>query len=510
MRHIILICAILLCPVISSCSSDPYSDIKKMADGVLPEGTLIEGVIVSDCNSMNMGENPQLEWNKVDIMMSYRTAFIQSVNGKSGLKLIFDDIYENRVPRFSKVMVDLSGCSVSESEGAYTVSGIRASDITVKEEPGQMNLKVKKISELDDTDLYTYVTLGDVEFMSKEGGYTNVNEYFVQSSALNHFRKPKNLECVDVAGLYIKDDEGSSIFLPVNTSCYWRRRGARMPQGVGMVSGIVVPGDYPRYGEVGRYALRVSGQSDIVIPMDTVSNYATVVEWNWDRNYKHALNLEEQGTLRWLSGKKTPSDRILPDVGEGFLSTTAEATFDLVPDYNTRSVHDGHRPGIGSRKAGALKIDSETSEWFEKGAAVVVEASTRDFSGKSLFLEFTWCAGTGSKQLAYGFPADWRVEYSLDGEKFSPVDRCVQLRPIVYEKAPLSYYASPGFVENIVKLPRKLLGKDKVYVRIVADGMRMVEWKDDPSEATDTGSYTPDSSRPFALCIGKVSLKVLK
>lgn len=498
--------------ILVSCTSDPYAEIKALAGGVVPEGTYIKGVVISDCNSMNMGENPQLEWNQVDIMMSYRTAFIQSNDGRSGLRLVFDDIYENRVPRFSSVKIDLGGCTVSEYDerGVYTVAGIRANDVEVLGEGAGAPDKTRRIAELTDADLYTYVTIEDVEFMSKEGSYTNVNEYMVQASHLNSFKKPKNMECVDVAGVYVKDGDGESLFLPVNTSCWWRRRGDRMPQGVGCISGILVPGNYPRYGDVGKYALRIAGQGDVDIPMDTLSNYETVVEWNWDRNYKQALNLEKQGNLRWISGKATPSDRILPDVGTGFLSTTADATFDLVPDYNTRSVHDGHRAGIGSRKAGALKIDSETSEWFEKDAAVLVETSTKGMSGKGLFLEFTWCAGTGNVGQAYGFPAEWRVEYSLDGNKYHPVEQTVILRPLVYEKAPLSYFAAPGFVENFVELPRKLIGKKNVYLRIVADNDIMVELKDDPAEDINSGSYAPDSSMPFTLCIGKVSLKLLK
>ena len=74
-----------------------------MAGQTLPEGTVVEGVVISDYASMNMGENPQVAWNEVDIMMSYRTAYIQSENGKGGIKVVFDDIYENRMPRFSKV-----------------------------------------------------------------------------------------------------------------------------------------------------------------------------------------------------------------------------------------------------------------------------------------------------------------------------------------------------------------------------------------------------------------------
>lgn len=491
--------------------NDPYSEIKSMQGGSLPEGSVVEGIVISDFASMNMGENPQVSWNEVDIMMSYKTAYIQSENGKTGIRVIFDDIYENRMPRFSKVSIDVSGCCVSvDDNGACTVAGIRADDVTVLEENVRLKPSTKRIARLQDSDLYTYVTVDGVEFINKEGSYTNVNEYVVQASALNDFRKPKNLECIDVAGVYVRDGKGDKIFLPVNTSSYWRRRGDRLPDGVGSVKGILVPANFQRYGNVGKYALRLISNREVDIPMDGTSNYETIAEWNWDRNYKHALNLEDRGLLKWVSGVATPAGRIIPDCGEGALYTTAEATYDLVPDYNTRSVHDGHRPGIGSRKAGALEIDSKTSEWFEDDATVVVEVVTKGYAGKALVLDFTWAAGKGRVDSSFGFPAYWKVEYSLDGVDYTTAVDDVLLRPIAYEKSPMSYFAAPGYLENSVILPKKLLGKEKVHIRIRPASDVMVETHEDPSKDINSGTYSPELSRDFALVLGKVSVKTLK
>jgi hypothetical protein len=509
MRRMIVSILVCIAAVLSGCS-DPYAEIKSMAGQTVPERTIVEGVVISDYASMNMGENPQLSWNEVDIMMSYKTAYIQSEDGKAGIKLIFDDIYENRMHRFSKVAIDIAGCEVSVDEnGACTVRGIRAEDVTVVEEKVPVKPAPKKISDIKDSDIYTYVTICDVEFINKEGSYTNVNEYVVQASALNDFRKPKNMECIDVAGVYVRDGRGDRMFLPVNTSSYWRRRGDRLPDGVGCVSGILVPADFKRYGDVGQYALRLVSNRETDIPMDGGSNYETIAEWNWDRNYKHALNLEDRGLLKWVSGVATPAGRVLPDFGSGALYTTAEATYDLVPDYNTRSVHDGHRPGIGSRKAGALEIDSKTSEWFEDGAAIVVEVCTEGFRGKSLVLDFTWAAGKGKVDSSFGFPAYWAVEYSSDGVNYTRVVNDVLLRPVAYEKAPLSFYAVPGYTEHSVLLPKKLLGREKVYIRITPASDVMVETHDDPSEDINSGVYSPEKSRDFALVIGKISVSVL-
>jgi hypothetical protein len=494
--------------------AESFEQIRTMAakaDVRMKDGVFVEGILVSDFRSLNMGENRQVAWNEVDLSNAYCTAYIQNEDGTAGFRLMFDDIYANRIPRFSKVRIDLSGCLVSSYENAYTIEGISSDDVQIVAESCAPAVRVKHISEITDLDIYTYVTLGDVEFMSKEGSYTNVNEFMVQTSYLNAFKKPKGQDCIDVAGVYLKDNEGESIFLPVSTACDWRRRGDRLPQGVGNVSGIVVPGDYQRYGNVGRYALRISGPSDVAISMEPASNYEVIAEWNWDRNYKRALNLEKQGNLRWVDGKKlSGDDRIIAELGNGYLYTTTPSTYDLAVEYNTRSVHDGSRPGIGSRNAAALRLDAQSADWFAPGAAIVVETSTAGLSGSVLSFDFTWCAGTGKVEESYGYPAEWKVAYSVDGRNYMPLPDVYLLRPIVYEKSPLSYYAAPGYVENTVTLPAFLLGQQKLFIRIFPAGNVAVEKKSDVRSDINTGVFSPEASVPFVLCIGKISLKSLK
>ena len=371
MKRIISI-IIISFAVLVAAKAESFEQIKAAAQtgySDLPQGAFIEGIIVSEYKSLNMGENQQVAWNKVDTRYSYCTAYIQNEQGTSGFRLIFNDLYDNRFPRFSKVRINLSGCLINhETEPErYTISGLTAESVQLISGNTPI-VKTKNISQLTDSDVYTYVTLQNLEFATKEGSYTNVNEFVVQKSELNAFMKPADLECIDVAGIYAKDHEGEAIFLPVNTSCYWRRRGERLPQGVGSISGIVVPGNYPRFGEVGRYALRIASPADVAIPMETASNYEIITEWNWDRNYDYALKLERQGHVKWIEAKKLPADRILADIGNGFLSTTADATLDVTHEFNTKNPQDGYRPGIGCRHAAAIRLDAPTVNWFRKGA----------------------------------------------------------------------------------------------------------------------------------------------
>lgn len=513
MKRIISI-IIISFAVLVAAKAESFEQIKAAAQtgySELPQGAFIEGIIVSEYKSLNMGENQQVAWNKVDTRYSYCTAYIQNEEGTSGFRLIFNDLYDNRFPRFSKVRINLSGCLINhETEPErYTISGLTAESVQLISGNTPI-VKTKNISQLTDSDVYTYVTLQNLEFATKEGSYTNVNEFVVQKSELNAFMKPADLECIDVAGIYAKDHEGEAIFLPVNTSCYWRRRGERLPHGVGSISGIVVPGNYPRFGEVGRYALRIASPADVAIPMETASNYEIITEWNWDRNYDYALKLERQGHVKWIEAKKLPADRILADIGHGFLSTTADATLDVTHEFNTKNPQDGYRPGIGCRHAAAIRLDAPTVNWFRKGACIMIETSTKGFTGQSLSLDFTWCAGDRKPEECFDFPAHWRVAYSIDGRNFMPVAKTFILRSQSYEKTPLSYYAAPGFVENILSLPGFLLGQEKIFIMIYPVDNVVAQKHSDVTMDVNTGSITPDFNGQTVLCIGKVSLKCLK
>ena len=228
MRQMIGVIIAFVCAA-SAMSAQSFEQLKAQSPqgySEIPQGTVIEGVIVSDYTSLNMGENPQEAWNKVDTRVSYCTAYIQNEEGTSGFRLMYNDIYDNRIPRFTKVRISLDGCMMNHETDPerFTIIGVAPSAVTVVQDKVQPSRTVS-IAQLTDNDLFTYVTIPNVEFATKEGSYTNVNEYLVQKSALNAFTKPADLECVDVAGVYLKDGEGEAIFLPVNTSCYWRRRG---------------------------------------------------------------------------------------------------------------------------------------------------------------------------------------------------------------------------------------------------------------------------------------------
>ena len=322
------------------------------------------------------------------------------------------------------------------------------------------------------------------------------------------------------------DNQGDDIFMAVNTTCDWRRRGNKLPQGVGTVDGVLVHTVLRRYGDIGRYAIRPASDKDIKIAKEGPSSYETIVEWNWDRNYDVALNFERQGRQEWIFGEAFEADRILPDVGKGFLSTTAGAQMRLDNEWNSRCVQDGNDAGSGAREWSTLRLNSDTKDWYifneDKiiGAnAVVVETSTMGFEGQAVSFDFTFCAGNCSTNLSWGFPGEWQVAYSIDGRTFIPVQKTFLLRPIWYNpgtvkelggKRELCYDATAGAVECTLTLPGFLLGKETVWFRLYPSSNKLTVLPENPADDINGGKMQNGFSHPFALRIGKVSVKALK
>ena len=192
--------------------------------------------------------------------------------------------------------IDRGGCSLTGETDPerYTVDGLCTANVEVLERGVALPAKERRIADLKDEDLYTYVTLAGTEFLSKQGCYANVFESCVQRSRLNAFDQPSRR--TDGWASLLKDADNGSIYMLVNTKCAWRRDGRGVPHGVGAVSGVLVHTPMRRYGgDMGRYAIRPLDERDIAIPRDTASSYVVVAEWNWDRNYDGAIRFEKQG-----------------------------------------------------------------------------------------------------------------------------------------------------------------------------------------------------------------------
>ena len=74
----------------------------------------------------------------------------------------------------------------------------------------------------------------------------------------------------------------------------------------------------------------------------------------------------------------------------------------------------------------------------------------------------------------------------------------------------LCYDAAPGTQECTVTLPAFLLGKEKVYFRIYPSSDRLTMLPENPADDINGGTMKAGFSHPFALRLGKVSVRALK
>ena len=530
MKHAIsaAVAAALCLGAIAGVRAESFEALRAQAAGRtvrLAPGVQLEALVVSDYRSLNMELNPNTSYDKVDLGENLRTAYVESPDGHYGFRLRFAGIYENRLERGDRVRLDLGGCSLTGDANPerYTVDGLRAANVEVLERGVALPNKEKRIADLKDEDIYTYVTLPATEFLSKQGCYTNVFESCVQRSRLNAFDQPSRR--TDGWASLLRDADNGSIYMLVNTKCTWRRDGRGVPHGVGPVSGIVVHTPMRRYGgDIGRYAIRPLDERDIAIPRDTASSYAAVAEWNWDRNYAAAIRFEKKGYTPRAPKEGVAGDRVLPDVGEGFLSTTSGARMRLDTEYDTRYAQDGD--GKAMRVNAALRLDSDTHDWYQfdtrgrmSGAeAIVVETSIEGGKGRGLSFDFSFLAGNHDINRSWGYPVEWKVEYSADGLPFVDAGPIFVLRPIVYNDATikdlglrrLSYDAALGFTEYSVPLPASLLGHKKLTVRLLPASTVMATIPENPADNSAGGVVTADFRQPFVLRLGRVAVRVLK
>lgn len=511
--HLLLVFA-ALCPGIAA-SAETFEQVRSMASSAdevaIPGNVSIEGIVISDCHSMNNEYCPNLSWQRVDLGLNYRTAYIESADGLYGFRLVFDSIYSNRLERGQLVRLNLSGCTVTREKDPerYTISGLPANCVTVLESGCAIPDKKKRISEISDSDIFTFVKLQQVEFVSKKGSYLNIYENCAQSTFQN--RCDSQYHAADGWASLLVDGEGEHIYMQLNSKVEWRRNNQGAPDGVGELGGVIVCNGNRRYGDIGRYSIRPIFKSDIAIARQEATSFGTVASWTWDRNFHQALRLRDAGERRWVKKPCVINDAVLPDEGEGLLYVK-DAELGLEQEYNGRHCTDGS--GTGKRMASALWISCEGGDWFRNGG-LVLETSTCGISGKGLLYNFSFVAGNSSIAKSFGFPAVWTVEYSTDGKKYQPTGYRAYLRPISYDAAGYknkgffrtSYDAAMGYTEHSVRLPETLLNREKVYVRLVPTGYDVVRLCAKPEDDIVTGAGLTDPDGPCILRVGMVELK---
>lgn len=463
---------------------------------VIHEDLLIEGIVVSDFHSENMEVNPNTSYDQVDVSINKSTAYFESLDGRYGFRLQFDTARDNVLVHGTRLLLSLNGATMTcdENPRRYTICSLVGENM-VHSVPGEMiPVKERFISELTDDDIYTYVSLQNTEFLFKNGCYANVYENYTLSSDVNASLPDVNNRMDGWASLLI-DNQGNSIYAPVNMLCSWRRSGQGIPQGVGKTHGILVHNDMPRYGNVGRYQIRVLDETGFDMEWGGESAYTDLAEWDGDP-YKYLFGSYAKINSRYAyQGLEsiTPSDDISMDkkepVAELFcenhVKAVATESWPLVgiDNYNDLTADNN---GISSIYKGyALKVD--VKGWYQWADGEVVgynglrlEFSTENLNGTQMLLGFSFAAGNITAQTSKTYPAHWCVEYSLDnGQSYILCKNAttgadyVHLRSLPWWDASIGgnrYYtcssAGMGLTDHVFFFPQEIFGKEKVMIRI--------------------------------------------
>lgn len=499
-------------------------------------GTL-DGIVVSDYRSDNMEYNPNIDHNIVDVGETLRTAYVESFDGRFGVRIKFSSIYDNRLERGDMVRITLDGCHLMKEENPvrYTIEGVVAANVLVARKGVPVPVKCKHIKDLSDEDVYTYVTLEGVEFHQKTGGYVNIFEKSAQTTVLNKLLfcenppYPSSQNASDTWARLMKDDEGSQIYMLVNSICTWRRNDGGVPQGKGSLSGVIVHTFLPRYGtSLGKYSIRPSDRSDIDIKDEYESSFMPLVQWCWDYNKYARMVFLANGEKRFVKPGTVRNDKLVAESGDGVLWTDSGAWMSLDDEFDASHSYDGWKSArmTGSRSNAALRLDSKSSDWFEfddRGRvqgykALYVKTSTKNVSGGKVFFDFSFIASREHSKYSEGFPVEWKVSYSLNGDSFVELPQIYTLRPQCYTNVqhgdrvnvPVHSEAAMGFAEYSVLLPEEVCGKDEIVIRLSPASDVIASFPQRWNESSTKGRASADNTKEIIIRFGTIAVKYLK
>ena len=394
------------------------------------EGDFFEGVIVADAGQKNMETNPMTSATSYDDNESAITNYVQSLDGKYGMRLKFATAADNTLKKGDKVKISLAGATLVREDNPvrYTLRGVNANNVTV-EENVQLAARQKTIAELTDEDVYTLVTLPDVEVPFCYGSWVNVRKEWIDAKRINFDNR------------ILRDVNGNEIRMIVNTDAEWYLTDAGVPKGSGPVSGVIVNTTSEYYGSdiLGKYQIRPMKLSDIEIKDNGFSEI--LVAWDYSTGFSRVSSLEAT-------------------TGTGTFAASSMAQANTFLQFRHTSPYPKGYPK-------GANIDK--SVWWKDGAAkdaATFQFSTKDAAGKKMTLSFGALIGNYKEEAASQGPVHWNVEYSLDGTNYILIEK-VMIRPMGAEKSTLLFLPA-SLDDQCVELPDAIAGQDNVTIRFIA------------------------------------------
>ena len=199
---------------------------------------LLDGQVINSFESGNGAENRNLSADRPDLDWKYQIVYLQDEDGDSGLKVCFTERCDGILSVGNRVRIDLFGQTLAREESTteplknpkrFILSGIPLNVILSAKDSIVPSPRVKTLAELNADDLYTLVTIPDVELPFCKGPYVATDV--------------RDIALVTAVPVPLCDAYGHQIPMLINADCSFSRDGESLPRGYGSVTGVLVHED---------------------------------------------------------------------------------------------------------------------------------------------------------------------------------------------------------------------------------------------------------------------------
>ena len=488
-----------------------FGEVRDMP-GVVNRDIFIEGRIISDIGNGNNGENPMKTQTSIDYTETYRTAYIQSLDGSQGfmIKTVTED--DNIFERYSKVRILLKGSTVKQEvdPDRYILENITSAMVmsSVSGSASDIPQKQKYYDELTDQDIYTWVTLLDCELPVRKGSLTPINEGYARSTGANRETKYPML---------VRDRKGSSFYMLTNTTCKYRRDGQMLPYGSGNISGVVVHETHDRFvwngeqgaGDIGRYQIRHLTREDIALEKDFSNSFsALLTEYRYGKLESKIFRptTGDNGYLTFTHPDETSGNAGWGTSDPSYLGPVGN-DYNLDKEGPTAGAHTGNVNGNGVIENGVQMCTSAGTNTDGKG-----NVSSEDFSAWTNKCQW-WNTETDrseawllhvstegvttdvlSMQIAIqnrtiGGPRYIKVDWSEHGDNNrDDWNRITEFQvPDIVNWSLTQFWQCAGYKYIDIPLPLEMLGKNDICIRFSAANKKAGSVEEFVAETIGTG-----------------------
>ena len=478
----------------------------------------ISAWVVSDAAGGNMGANPMTTESTINYEVCKKTAYVESIDGSLGFLIETETADDNIFMRYSRIQLSLKGVRLvhDTDPDRFALKGVKSAMIISSElgTAADIPRKEKRISQLTDDDIYTYVTLTDCELPIRKGPLTPINEGYANATGANRTEKCASL---------VRDIEGEHIYLYTNTTCLYRRDGSRLPYGSGKLSGIVVHELFPRfewednasgddesYGYIGRYQLRHVSKSDFDgLAEDFEESFsALLTEYRYGKLESKIFRptTGDNGYLTFTHPDETSGNAGWGTSDPSYLGPVGN-NYNLDKEGPTSGAHTGNVNGNGVIENGVQMCTSADTNTDGKG-----NVSSEDFSAWTNKRQW-WNTETDrseawllhvstegvttdvlSMQIAIqnrtiGGPRYIKVDWSEHGDNNrDDWNRITEFQvPDIVNWSLTQFWQCAGYKYIDIPLPLEMLGKNDICIRFSAANKKAGSVEEFDAETIGTG-----------------------